>query len=317
MPFSNSNWETMQHKRLPQPRACWFLNDDHVNKQTNKSAIRGRSQIVISFLRILFTPTQGLAPGHLSAKSNAFQPQESVDHVSSSPPIELGPSALHIPYALSPTHHNHVHSRKRTTWTCMRVHSLPFPTHFHSKHQVSYPNWRFLLACDVDSAFCASNLPLLTHSERWINALAVGAASGWIDWGAVADRRVCSVLPTDSAKVTLLKQKQHQSHWRYTSSVTSELPSELVAVSQWGKNYELFFWQRLNRNYLKIFLVQTFGLSLRGIENATAAPFSTFSPSFDTLHKVLLITRFASVTLFCTFERKIVMHTSDSFFMNL
>jgi hypothetical protein len=36
--------------------------------------------------------------------------------------------------------------------------------------------------------------------------------------------------------------------------------------------------------------MQTFGLSLRGIENAIAAPISTFSYSFNTLHKVLLLT---------------------------
>ena len=42
MPFSNSNWETMQYKRLAQPRAWWFLNDDHVNKLTNPPYAEGR-----------------------------------------------------------------------------------------------------------------------------------------------------------------------------------------------------------------------------------------------------------------------------------
>jgi len=41
-----------------------------------------------------------------------------------------------------------------------------------------------------------------------------------------------------------------------------------------------------------------------------------FLPSFNTLHKVILLTRVASVTLFCTFERGIVIPTSDSDFMN-
>jgi hypothetical protein len=59
--------------------------------------------------------------------------------------------------------------------------------------------------------------------------------------------------------------------------------------------------------------VQTFGLSLRGVENATVTPVSTFSPSFNTLHRVLLLTHIASLTLFCTFERGIVIPTSDCF----
>ena len=68
----------------------------------------------------------------------------------------------------------------------------------------------------------------------------------------------------------------------------------------------------------KLLLVQTFGLSLREVENVIATPVSTFSPSFSILvHKVLLLTRVASETLFCTFERGIVIPTSDSVFMNL
>jgi len=63
--------------------------------------------------------------------------------------------------------------------------------------------------------------------------------------------------------------------------------------------------------------VQTFVLSLRGVENAIATPVSTFSPSFNTLRKVILLTRVASATLFCTFERGIVIPNSDSVFMNL
>ena len=66
-----------------------------------------------------------------------------------------------------------------------------------------------------------------------------------------------------------------------------------------------------------ILLVQTFGLSLRGVEYAIATPVSTFSPSFNNLHKFILLTRVASATLFCAFERGIVIPTSDSVFMNL
>ena len=150
MPFSRSNLEAMQYRRLSHPRASWFLSDDHKESHVNKNKkfppyAQGRK--LISCLRIRFTSHQGVASGHLSVKSKSFQPQESVDHVSSSPPIELGPSAPHFPHALPPTHHSHVHSRKRTTRTWMRVHSLSFPTYFHTEHQVSYPNWRFLLAC--------------------------------------------------------------------------------------------------------------------------------------------------------------------------
>ena len=75
--------------------------------------------------------------------------------------------------------------------------------------------------------------------------------------------------------------------------------------------------QRTFKNILCCFLrrvdtlVQTFGLSLRGVENAIATPVSTFSPSFSTLHIVLLLTRVTSATLFCTFERGFVIPTSD------
>jgi len=48
--------------------------------------------------------------------------------------------------------------------------------------------------------------------------------------------------------------------------------------------------------------MQTFGLSFCGVENANATPVSAFSPSFNTLHKVLLLTRVASELLFCTFQ---------------
>ena len=48
--------------------------------------------------------------------------------------------------------------------------------------------------------------------------------------------------------------------------------------------------------------MRTFGLSLRGVENAVATPASTFSPSFSTPHKVLLLTSVALATLFCTYQ---------------
>jgi hypothetical protein len=56
--------------------------------------------------------------------------------------------------------------------------------------------------------------------------------------------------------------------------------------------------------------VQTFGMSLRGVENAIVTPVSIFSPPFSTLHK---LTRVASVTLFCAFERGIDTHLRFSF----
>ena len=46
--------------------------------------------------------------------------------------------------------------------------------------------------------------------------------------------------------------------------------------------------QKSSSKLSKIFLVQTFGLSLRGVENAIVTTVSTFSPSLNTLHKVLL-----------------------------
>ena len=66
----------------------------------------------------------------------------------------------------------------------------------------------------------------------------------------------------------------------------------------------------------QILLFQTSCLSLRWSENVIATPFSTFSSSFNILHDVLLLTRVASLTLLCSFERGIVIPTSDSVFMN-
>jgi hypothetical protein len=57
--------------------------------------------------------------------------------------------------------------------------------------------------------------------------------------------------------------------------------------------------------------------SLHGVENAIETPVSIFSPYVSTLHKVLLLTHVASATLFYSFERGIVILTSDSVFMNL
>ena len=44
--------------------------------------------------------------------------------------------------------------------------------------------------------------------------------------------------------------------------------------------------------------------------------FPHFSYSFNILHEVLLLTRVASLTLLCGFERGIVIPTSDSVFIN-
>jgi len=53
--------------------------------------------------------------------------------------------------------------------------------------------------------------------------------------------------------------------------------------------------------------VQSFGLSLRGVENAIVTPVHTFSHSFNNLHEVLLLTGFASGTPFCTCARRIAI----------
>ena len=49
--------------------------------------------------------------------------------------------------------------------------------------------------------------------------------------------------------------------------------------------------------HMQLVSLLPYGLSLHGVENAIVTPVSTFSPSFNTLHKVLLLTRVASATL--------------------
>ena len=160
MSCSSINWETMQYRRMPHPRANWFLNDDqkesHVNKKIVLFPIRAKSQTVILCLWILFTLHQGVASGHLPVQSKSF----SIPRISWSCFLITadwtGPSALHSPYSPSPNPSQPCSQPNVTTSTWMPVHSHSFPTHFHSKHQSFISKLMASIRLFVDSAFCAS-----------------------------------------------------------------------------------------------------------------------------------------------------------------